>query len=218
MVKKGQRIRPWGHRAMEPTPLFQAMPEKNILFSVPCDLVVIFCKPYSSKTEWHTDKVAIITDNFWHQEKYLQWPCWTVRLCDSTITDFCMNPQQKGESDSFPVYQFLRAAMAMSVKGRSVSRHTRTIARPCRWKESCCGKWSPRGTVDCPFGGNIQRGLRRGTTCLPSPFWSPFPLLPSLHSGFWNEWFWYLYQRETNNVWPPFMFDLEKHIPSLIWM
>ena len=90
----------------------------------PCDLVVIFCKPYSSKTEWHTDKVAIITDNFWHQEKYLQWPCWTVRLCDSTITDFCMNPQQKGESDSFPVYQFLRAAMAMSVKGRSVSRHT----------------------------------------------------------------------------------------------
>ena len=47
-------------------------------------------------------------------------PCWTVRLCDSTITDFCMNPQQKGESDSFPVYQFLRAAMAMSVNGRSL--------------------------------------------------------------------------------------------------
>ena len=106
--------------------LFQAMPEKTFFFQgpFPCDLVVIFCKPYSSKTEWHTDKVAIITDNFWHQEKYLQWPCWTVRLCDSTITDFCMNPQQKGESDSFPVYQFLRAAMAMSVKGRSVSRHT----------------------------------------------------------------------------------------------
>ena len=152
-----------------PPPWFKQCLKKNILFfqgPFPCDLVVIFCKPYSSKTEWHTDKVAIITDNFWHQEKYLQWPCWTVRLCDSTITDFCMNPQQKGESDSFPVYQFLRAAMAMSVNGRSVSRHTRTIARPCSWKESCFGKWSPRGTVDCPFGGNIQRGLRRGTTCL----------------------------------------------------
>ena len=110
-----------------PPPWFKQCLKKNILFfqgPFPCDLVVIFCKPYSSKTEWHTDKVAIITDNFWHQEKYLQWPCWTVRLCDSTITDFCMNPQQKGESDSFPVYQFLRAAMAMSVKGRSVSRHT----------------------------------------------------------------------------------------------
>ena len=108
---------------MGPTPLFQAMPErKHSFFRDPSLVLWLLYSASLTRMRQNDTQIKLLSSLTIFD---IKWniccrPCWTVRLCDSTITDFCMNPQQKGESDSFPVYQFLRAAMAMSVNGRSL--------------------------------------------------------------------------------------------------
>ena len=111
-----------------------------------------------------------------------------------TSENFAWIREKRESLSSFPVYQFLRAAIAMSVKGRSVNTRRQygynspPLYNLFQKKERCSGKWSP------PWNGSLQiwrkhsKRASEGTANQGDLLVTLPPMDPPLSTE--NEWFW----------------------------